>query len=222
MAEIIQNEGGGKGGKKRAKRSAPHLDMTPMVDLMCLLITFFMLTTAFAKTKVMEITMPEKDTTKKQDDPGTKKVSQERVLNVLLVGQDQVFWYPGAISKETPEPKITKTDFSPNGLRELLLTRNKKVFKEIKDLKDKKLRGELKIADTTLTRMIKDIKRNNLTQDKKCPMVFIKPSDKAKYRNVVDVIDEMAITTIAGYFIVDIDPAEKALLEKQYPGSTLK
>jgi biopolymer transport protein ExbD len=215
MAEIIQEE---KGGKKRAKKAAPHLDMTPMVDLMCLLITFFMLTTAFSKPKVMEITMPEEDTTKKTGP--IKTVSQERVLNVLLVGKDQVFWYAGAISEETPNPKVTKTDFGPNGLRDLLLNRNKKVFTAIKDLKDKVLRGELKMADSTLSRKIKDIKRTNLQNDKKCPMVFIKASDKAKYRNVVDVIDEMAITNIAGYFIVDITSEEKALLEKQYPGST--
>ncbi|MFH0893010.1 MAG: biopolymer transporter ExbD [Bacteroidota bacterium] len=216
MAEIIQEE---KGGKKRAKKSAPHLDMTPMVDLMCLLITFFMLTTAFSKPKVMEITMPEKDKDTTNIDK-SKKVSQERVLNVLLVGKDQVFWYAGAISEETPNPKVTKTDFGPNGLRDLLLNRNKKVFTAIKDLKDKVLRGELKMADSTLSRKIKDIKRTNLTTDKKCPMVFIKASDKAKYRNVVDVIDEMAITSIAGYFIVDMTSEEKALLEKQYPGST--
>ena len=50
MAEIIQEEKG-KGGKKKAKKHAPHIDMTPMVDLMCLLITFFMLTTAFSKAR---------------------------------------------------------------------------------------------------------------------------------------------------------------------------
>ena len=49
MAEIIQEEK--EGGKKKAKKHAPHIDMTPMVDLMCLLITFFMLTTAFSKGK---------------------------------------------------------------------------------------------------------------------------------------------------------------------------
>ena len=58
MAEIIQEEKAG--GKKKAKKHAPHIDMTPMVDLMCLLITFFMLTTAFSKAKVMEINLPEK------------------------------------------------------------------------------------------------------------------------------------------------------------------
>jgi biopolymer transport protein ExbD len=61
MAEIIQEEKGKKGGKRRPKKQSTRIDMTPMVDLMCLLITFFMLTTAFSKPKVMVITMPEKD-----------------------------------------------------------------------------------------------------------------------------------------------------------------
>ena len=65
MAEIIQAEGKKKGGKRKAKKFSTHIDMTPMVDLMCLLITFFMLTTAFAKPKAMEITMPEKKMTQR-------------------------------------------------------------------------------------------------------------------------------------------------------------
>ncbi len=61
MAEIIANEGGGKQkGKRRSKRHSTHIDMTPMVDLACLLLTFFMLTTAFNKPKVMEIILPER------------------------------------------------------------------------------------------------------------------------------------------------------------------
>ncbi|MBL6950584.1 MAG: biopolymer transporter ExbD, partial [Bacteroidales bacterium] len=67
MAQI-QSKDQGKGGKKKAKRYSTEIDMTPMVDLMCLLITFFMLTTAFAKPKVMVITMPEKDKTEEEKD----------------------------------------------------------------------------------------------------------------------------------------------------------
>ena len=69
MAELIVEEKGKKGGKRRAKKHSTRIDMTPMVDLMCLLITFFMLTTAFNKPKVMVITMPEKD---KKDEPKTQ------------------------------------------------------------------------------------------------------------------------------------------------------
>ena len=81
MAEIIQEEKGGKGGKKRPKKHSTNIDMTPMVDLMCLLITFFMLTTAFSKPKVMEIVLPEKlkDTTK------VKSKSKAKVVKTVKI-----------------------------------------------------------------------------------------------------------------------------------------
>jgi len=51
-----------KAGKKpRARKHSFHLDMTPMVDLAFLLLTFFMLTTTFAKPLVMQLTMPVPD-----------------------------------------------------------------------------------------------------------------------------------------------------------------
>ena len=66
MSEVQQQEGSEKGGKHkkvRAKKSSTHIDMTPMVDLAFLLLTFFILTTTFSKPKTMDITMPVKDTT---------------------------------------------------------------------------------------------------------------------------------------------------------------
>ncbi|MEZ4998932.1 MAG: biopolymer transporter ExbD [Bacteroidales bacterium] len=54
------SRGKSKGGKKKPKKGDARVDMTPMVDLMSLLITFFMLTAAFSKPKVMEIVLPEK------------------------------------------------------------------------------------------------------------------------------------------------------------------
>ena len=57
MAEIAESGGGGlgKGGKKRAKKQSTRVDMTPMVDLAFLLLTFFVLTSTFSKPKSMEI-----------------------------------------------------------------------------------------------------------------------------------------------------------------------
>ena len=91
MAEIIQEEKGK--GKKKAKKHAPHIDMTPMVDLMCLLITFFMLTTAFSKAKVMEIILPEKikDPTKQE----APRIAASRTLNIILGPDNKVYTYPG-------------------------------------------------------------------------------------------------------------------------------
>ncbi|MFM7079991.1 MAG: ExbD/TolR family protein, partial [Bacteroidota bacterium] len=50
--------GGKKDGKVKQKKSTTHIDMTPMVDLAFLLLTFFMLTTTFSKPKTMEVNMP--------------------------------------------------------------------------------------------------------------------------------------------------------------------
>jgi len=45
-------------------------------------------------------------------------------------------------------------------------------------------------------------------------VVLIKPSDKSNYKNVVDALDEMKITKIESFAIVDITPAEIGLLKR--------
>ena len=214
MAEIIQAEGKQKGGKKKAKKFSTHIDMTPMVDLMCLLITFFMLTTAFSKPKAMDITMPEK-----KDDPTVKapEISADRTLNVLISGNDAIYYYFGVADPKKPSeiPKLIKTDYSKDGIRKILLQRNKIVFKAVSALREKVLKGELVMADSTLTRQIKDLKKS----DKNAPIVLIKADEKAKYKNLVDIIDEMAITTIANYAVVDITPIELQMLSGTAPAT---
>jgi biopolymer transport protein ExbD len=207
MAEIIQEESGKKGGKRRAKKSAPHIDMTPMVDLMCLLITFFMLTTAFSKPKVMEITMPEKnDTDKPADAP---KISADRTLNILITGNDKIYYYNGLAEPGKPLPALVATNYSKDGIRKVLLGLNKDLFTKIYDLRQKRLKGEIKMADSTFNEQIKGFKR----ADKLGPIVLIKTDDKAKYKNVVDIIDEMAIATVAQYVVVDISPIETGMIK---------
>ena len=129
MAEIIQEEKGG--GKKKAKKHAPHIDMTPMVDLMCLLIVFFMLTTAFSKAKVMEIVLPEKIKDPNAEPP---KISASRTLNIILGPDDKIYWYPGSVKSEEYNnlPPLQEVDFSPSGIRQMLLERNRALFKEDK------------------------------------------------------------------------------------------
>lgn len=206
MAEIIQAEGKQKGGKKKAKKYSTNIDMTPMVDLMCLLITFFMLTTAFAKPKAMEITMPEK-----KDDPTVKapEIAADRTINILLSGDDKIFYYFGVADPKKPLPQLIATNYSKDGIRKMLLKRNILVFKAVKELRDKVIRGDLKIADSTLTRQVKELKK---TVDPKAPIILIKADEKAKYKNLVDIIDEMAICTIANYAVVDISDLEKQMI----------
>jgi biopolymer transport protein ExbD len=208
MAEIIQDESGKKGGKRRPKKHSTRIDMTPMVDLMCLLITFFMLTTAFSKAKVMVITMPEKN---KEDQPlDQPKISAERTLNIILTEGDKVYYYNGlADPKKPPLPTMIKTDFSKNGIRKVLLDRNRDLFTKIAEYRDKRLTGKLVVADTTADSEIKKMKK----EDKKGPIVLIKADDKAKYKDIVSIIDEMAICNIASYAVVDMSPIELALLK---------
>ncbi len=207
MAEIIQAEGKQKGGKKKAKKFSTHIDMTPMVDLMCLLITFFMLTTAFSKPKAMEITMPEKDdNTEVKDKP---LVQADRTVNILISGDDKVYYYFGLADPKLPLPQLISTNYSKDGIRKMLLQRNKLVFKAVAELRDKVVKGEEVMADSTLTRRIKELKKS---VDPKAPIVLIKADDKAKYKNLVDIIDEMAICTVANYAVVDIAPIELQMI----------
>jgi biopolymer transport protein ExbD len=206
MAEIIQAEGKQKGGKKKAKKFSTHIDMTPMVDLMCLLITFFMLTTAFSKPKAMEITMPEK-----KDDPTVKapEIQADRTVNILVSGDDKIYYYFGLADPKLPLPQLIATDYSKDGIRKMLLQRNKVVFKAVTELREKVIKGEEVMSDSTLTRKIKELKKS----DKLAPIILIKADEKAKYKNLVDSIDEMAICTVANYAVVDIAPLEKQMID---------
>ena len=103
MAEVQQQEGGsdkGKHKKVRAKKSSTHIDMTPMVDLAFLLLTFFILTTTFSKPKTMDITMPVKD---KILDEERTKVPASQTLSLLLTENDRIIWYIGEDDPAKPE-----------------------------------------------------------------------------------------------------------------------
>jgi len=207
MAEIIQEEKGKKGGKRRPKKYSTHIDMTPMVDLMCLLITFFMLTTAFSKPKIMVITMPEKNKDKQEDNV---KIPAWRTLNIILTDKDVIYYYIGnADPKKPPLPVLTKSDFSKDGIRKVLLEKNKDLFTQILTYREKRMSGKLVVADTTADQEMKKMKKD----DMKGPIVLIKADDKAKYKDIVNIIDEMAICNIASYAVVDILPIELEMLK---------
>jgi biopolymer transport protein ExbD len=208
MAEIIVEEKG-KGGKKKAKKHAPHIDMTPMVDLMCLLITFFMLTTAFAKAKVMDIILPErvKDPTKQE----APRISASRTLNIVLGPENRLFWYPGNVKPEDFNnlPPLFETDFSANGIRKMLLERNKTLAKKIIDFNADVTSGKIVITQDSVRGAISKLK----SVDDTGPIVLIKAYKKANYGNFVDILDEMNICGIAIYMFVDIAWYEEKMVE---------
>lgn len=207
MAQIQSNDSdsgkGGKHGKVRAKKQSTHIDMTPMVDLAFLLLTFFMLTTTFGKPKTMEINMPVKP-------PPGQEIKNEvnNAITILLSGDNKIYWYYGELK---PETKLTLTDFSATGIRKLFLDYNKQAVDEIKTLKENAL--NTKMNEDTLKSRIVDIKGK-----KYALMVLVKTDDKAKYKNVIDIIDELNICLIGKYALVDLDTREYDLINNFQPG----
>lgn len=209
MAEIIQAEKGGKGGKKRAKKLLPHMDMTPMVDLMMLLITFFMLTTSLSKSKVMEMILPPKLRDPNAEPP---KIIASRTLNILLGPDNKIYWYTGGVSAEEYNnlPPVNLTDYSPEGIRALLLERNRALFRKINDFKQQVLEGKIKMPQDSVQSAVSKLK----TDDDTGPIVLIKAYKKANYGNFVDILDEMNICGIARYTIMEIAWYEDLMVEK--------
>lgn len=203
MSDVQTNDqDSGKGGKHkkvRSKKQSTHIDMTPMVDLAFLLLTFFIMTTTFGKPKTMEINMPIKET--------NEPTEVTNAITVLLTDSNKIFWYFGALK---PETFLTPTDYSNDGLRKLLLEKNSYAVDVIKDLRSKALTNNM--PDSTLKRLENEAKGN-----KKAIMVLVKADDKAKYKNVIDVLDELNITMVGKYAIVDLAQQEFDLMNNFKP-----
>jgi biopolymer transport protein ExbD len=121
MAELDTSGGGKKGGGKvRSKKASTRVDLTAMVDLAFLLITFFILTTTLQKPKAMDLVMPDKDEKTKAEQP----VAASRTLTLLLGSNNKLEWYLGETGKTAP----TVDNYGKNGLRKLLFEKSKEVL----------------------------------------------------------------------------------------------
>jgi biopolymer transport protein ExbD len=115
----IQQPNSNAGKKPRVRKHSFHLDMTPMVDLAFLLLTFFMLTTSFAKPRVMQLVMPVPD----KKEPSL--VASRNALTIVLGKNHQVHYYFGLnapADSSVPVPALHTADFGPQGIRQTLLT----------------------------------------------------------------------------------------------------
>ena len=215
MAQVGGGEDKGKQrGKRKATKAPPFIDMTPMVDLMCLLITFFMLTTAFSKPKVMEIVLPERIQNNEQQ--SAPRIAASRTLNVILGPNNVVYMYPGGVEDFNNLPPLYPTDFSANGIRRQLLERNATLARRINDVEMQVIRGELVISRDSLATRISELKR----EDDTGPIVLIKAYKDATYSNFVDILDEMNICGIARYTFMKIAWFEEKMIEAALGYST--
>jgi biopolymer transport protein ExbD len=167
-----------------------------------------MLTTAFAKPKIMEINLPEKIKDKNVDPP---KIVASRTLNILLGPDNKIYWYPGTVKPEDYNnlPPLQETNFSATGIRQLMLERNRSLFKKINDFKQQVLTGKIVLPQDSVVGGISKLKKDDDTG----PIVLIKAYKKANYGNFVDILDEMNICGVARYTFVDIAWYEEKMVE---------
>jgi biopolymer transport protein ExbD len=188
MAEIDTSGGGKKKGPgvKKGKKLSTRIDLTPMVDLGFLLITFFIFTTTMSKPKTMEINMPvDKDSIKIED---RNKVKDYTAMTVLLSKEHRVYYYIGLADNPLIPPDLKVTYFqNKNGIRDAIIAHKKDVY-------EKRVNGEPGHTPTDE------------------PVILIKPNADSQYEDMVNILDEMQINGINTYALVDITDVDKGFI----------
>ncbi|MFB9080346.1 ExbD/TolR family protein [Flavobacterium procerum] len=114
---------------------------------------------------------------------GCSKGVEERVITVMLDENDKIIMYWGLF--DYPQFTLKKMEYGKNGIR--------------KELKEKQ-KAILEYSAST-------------GRPNRGAIVIIKPSKKSNFKNLVDILDEMAIAKIDTYSIVnDFTPEEAKLL----------
>lgn len=202
MASVDTGNGGG-GKKGQPKRLNLRVDFTPMVDMNMLLITFFMFCTTLSKPQTMDIVMPTKDKDLNAEDKNQVKAS--KAITLILGDNNVVYYYEGE-PNYTDYNTLKTTDYSPKGLRDILLQRNSAAVAQMRELKIEKAKKQISEEQfKTKSAEIKNAKDGQV--------VVIKPTDGASYKNLVDVLDEMQICSIGKYAIVDMADGDNFLVE---------
>ena len=199
MASI--DSGGGdshkKGpGVKKAKKLSTRVDMTPMVDLGFLLITFFIFTATLSTPTTMDLNMP-KESDKKEDET---KIKQSGALTIMLAKDNQVYYYEGELAPDGSN--FTSTTFK--GIRDEIIKKKAEVIKtHVHDAKCEEIKQKAKEHGDP------DWETADLDRDF---VVVIKPTDDATYKNTVDILDEMTINGVKRFAMVKISDTEKQLV----------
>ena len=196
MAELDTSGGGHKKGPgvKKGKKLSTRIDLTPMVDLGFLLITFFMFTTTLAKPKTMEINMPYKDPNMKQEDQN--KIKESVALTILLSKNHKIYYYEGMATDPTKPPDLKGTTFAAkNGIRDEIIAKKK---------------------------MVDGLKQTGGLGPKDQMTVLIKPDTTSTYGDLVNMLDEMNINDVKVYAIIDITDIEQNYIKETEVANGIK
>jgi biopolymer transport protein ExbD len=204
MASIDEGGGGGHKqgpGVKKAKKLSTRVDMTPMVDLGFLLITFFIFTATMSSPTALDLNMP-KDVDKPEEQT---EVKESGVLSILLGKGDQVYYYQGQLKITETENNFESSNYKE--IRKVILDKKKEVI-EAHQHNDAICNPEREAAK----------KKGLANWEEACKdvdfVVILKPTVDATYKNTVDMLDEMTINQVKRYAMVKVLDAEMAPIRK--------
>ncbi len=202
----------------KQKKINVRVDFTPMVDMMMLLITFFMLCTSLAKPQTMELSMPSNDKNLDNEDKSVTKASY--TITVYVAGNDQIYYVAGLPKYDDPSC-LKKTTWGKDGIRKVFMTHvTENNTQPILQVMKAKAELDLKkdeMADSVYNRKLSEIKKGEINGQKIETMtIIIKATDKASYKNVIDVLDEMQICSIGKYVLDQVTPDDAKLLKEKH------
>ena len=182
----------------KQKKMDTRVNFTPMVDMMMLLITFFMLCTTLAKPQAMQLTMPSNDQNVSEEDKSVTKASH--TITLYLGANDQVWYIAGLPNYEDPS--------CVNPIAKIMVAK--------KELDAQKTAYNSKMTDEQYQQQLSKLKKGELPNGEKVPTmtVIIRPLDTATYENMIAALDEMLICSIDKYVIDRIGPEDQELITK--------
>ena len=205
----------------KQKKMDTRVNFTPMVDMMMLLITFFMLCTTLAKPQAMQLTMPSNDENVQNEDKSVTKASH--TITLYLGANDKIWYIAGLPNYEDPSC-VKETSYGAQGIRKVLMEHTTeeginpvaRIMLAKKELDAKKTEYNSKMTDAQYQEQLSRLKKGELPNGEKVPTmtVIIRPLDTASYKNMVEALDEMLICSIDKYVIDKINPADRELIEK--------
>ena len=202
--------------ESKQKKMNTRVDFTPMVDMMMLLITFFMLCTTLSKPQAMQLTMPSDDKNVQDQDKSATKASH--TITLILAGKDKIYHIDGLPKYDDPTC-LKETTWGKDGIRKVLISHMTeegiapvaKIMLAKQKLDEKKIKYNM--PDSTYQKELAEIKNGNLDGEKVPKLtIIIKPLDTASYKNMVDALDEMQICSIGTYVIDKISEDDQKLL----------
>ncbi|MBQ6680870.1 MAG: biopolymer transporter ExbD [Prevotella sp.] len=204
--------------ESKQKKINVRVDFTPMVDMLMLLITFFMLCTTLSKPQTMELTMPSNDENTQEEQKNEAKASE--AVTLYVAANNKLYYGEGIPQYNNPE-WLKETTWGDQGIRKVLREHAtedgtkpvKRIELAVKALNQKKAQNPKMYPDSIYQRELIKIKGGEL-EDGKIPTltVVIKATDNASYKNLVDALDEMQILSIGTYVIDKISDDDKKLL----------